>query len=115
VLIEQVLHLLVGLVDMWLTGNLLGDEAYVAAMTLVIYALWLVGNLFSFIAVGSTALTARFTGAGDRETANRVMNQSLTTGFLWSGVVMAFAIPLAGQFAQMMGWRAWLRARQRNT
>ena len=103
VLVEQMLHLLVGLVDMWLTGNLLGDEAYVAAMTLVIYALWLIGNLFSFIAVGSTALTARLVGAGDRELANRVMNQSITAGMIWSGLLMVITLPFAHQFAAVMG------------
>jgi putative MATE family efflux protein len=103
VLVEQMLHLFVGLVDMWLTGNLLTNEAYVAAMTLVIYSLWLIGNLFSFIAVGSTALAARFTGAGDRVMANRVTNQSITAGVFWSAAVMAVAIPLARQFPAWMG------------
>ena len=79
VLLEQVLHLLVGFTDLWLTGNFLPDEAYVAAMTLMIYALWLVGNVFGFVALGSTAMTARFVGAGDRDMANRVMNQSIVT------------------------------------
>jgi putative MATE family efflux protein len=103
VLIEQVLHLLVGLTDMWLTGNFLPGEAYVAAMTLMIYALWLVGNVFGFVALGSTALIARFVGAGDRELANRVMNQSMTSGLIWSAALVAFAIPLARYFPLIMG------------
>ena len=52
VLVEQMLHLLVGFVDLWLAGNFLPGEAYVAAMTLMIYALWLVGNVFGFVALG---------------------------------------------------------------
>jgi putative MATE family efflux protein len=103
VLIEQILHLLVGLVDMWLTGNLLPGAAYVAAMTLMIYALWIVGNIFSFIAVGSTAMIARFVGAGELVLANRVMNQSIATGIVWSAVLMAISIPLAGWFPSVMG------------
>jgi putative MATE family efflux protein len=103
VLIEQMLHLLVGLTDMWLTGNFLPGEAYVAAMTLMIYALWLVGNVFGFVALGSTALVARFVGAGDRELANRVMNQSMTSGLIWSATLVAFAIPLARYFPLIMG------------
>jgi putative MATE family efflux protein len=103
VLIEQVLHLFVGLVDMWLTGMFLPGEAYMAAMTLMIYALWLVGNVFGFVALGSTALTARFVGAGDREMANRVMNQSMTSGLIWSAILVAVAIPLAGYFPVVMG------------
>ena len=103
VLLEQMLHLLVGFVDLWLTGNFLPGEAYVAAMTLMIYALWLVGNVFGFVALGSTAMTARFVGAGDREMANRVMNQSIVTGVVWALLLMAFALPLAGYFPLVMG------------
>src|SRR5688572_29334876 len=103
VLLEQVLHLLVGFVDLWLTGNFLPGEAYVAAMTLMIYALWLVGNVFSFVALGSTAMTARFVGAGNRELANRVMNQSIVAGVVWSMLLMAFSLPLAGYFPLIMG------------
>jgi putative MATE family efflux protein len=103
VLLEQVLHLLVGFVDLWLTGNFLPGEAYVAAMTLMIYTLWLVGNVFSFVSLGSTAMVARFVGAGDRELAARVMNQSMVTGAVWALALMAFSLPLAGYFPVLMG------------
>ena len=103
VLVEQVLHLLVGFVDLWLTGNFLSEAAYVAAMTLMIYVLWLVGNAFSFVALGSTAMVARFSGAGDRNMANRIMNQSIVTGLAWSIVLMAGTLPLVGYFSQVMG------------
>jgi len=103
VLAEQCLHLLVGFTDMWLTGNLLRDEAYVAAMSLMIYSLWLIANLFAVVALGATAMTARFTGAGDQPFANRVMNQSVTTGLLWSGLLMLVALPLVQQYVAIMG------------
>lgn len=103
VLVEQMLHLLVGFTDLWLTGNYLQEEAYVAAMTLMIYALWLVGNLFGFVALGSTALVARFVGARDPGMANRVTNQSITSGLIWSIALIALALPLAGYFPRLMG------------
>jgi putative MATE family efflux protein len=103
VLAEQMLHLLVGFVDLWLTGNYLPGEAYVAAMTLMIYALWLIGNSFGFVALGSTALTARFVGARDYTLANRVMNQSIISGLMLSAFLMAFSLPLAGYFPTVMG------------
>ena len=103
VLIEQMLHLLVGFVDWWLAGNYLPGEAYLAAMTLIVYVLWFLSNLFSFVAHGSTALTARFVGAGDAKTANRVMNQSITSGLVWTAVLMAGTLPFAPQLVTMMG------------
>lgn len=103
VLLEQILHILVGFTDLWLTGNFLPGEAYVAAMTLMIYALWLVGNLFGFVALGSTAMIARFVGARDQEMANRVMNQSIVTGVVWAILLMAVTLPCAGLFPRVMG------------
>ena len=107
VLVEQILHLLVGFTDLWLTGNYLQDEAYVAAMTLMIYALWLVGNVFGFVALGSTALVARFAGARDHAMANRVMNQSITSGLIWSLLLIAITLPLAGHFPLLMGLKGF--------
>lgn len=103
VLVEQMLHVLVGFTDLWLTGNYLPGEAYVAAMTLMIYALWLVGNVFGVVALGSTAMIARFVGARDHEMANRVMNQSLLTGLVWALLLMAVTLPFAGAFPILMG------------
>lgn len=103
VLVEQMLHTLVGFTDLWLTGNFLPGEAYVAAMTLMIYALWLIGNVFGVVAFGSAAMIARFVGARDHEMANRVMNQSILTGLLWALALMAVALPLAGYFPLVMG------------
>src|SRR5882757_6174238 len=103
VLVEQMLHVLVGFTDLWLTGNFLPGEAYVAAMTLMIYALWLVGNVFGVVALGSTAMVARFVGARDYGMANRVMNQSILTGLVWALLLMAIALPFAGVFPILMG------------
>lgn len=106
VLVEQVLHLLVELVDLWITGNLLHNDAYLAAMALLVYVLWLVNMLFAFIFYGTTALTARFTGAGDRQMACAVLHQSLATGAIWSGVLMAIGLPTAGLLVTAMGLEA---------
>ncbi|HEX3599610.1 MAG TPA: MATE family efflux transporter [Lacipirellulaceae bacterium] len=103
VLAEQMLHILVGFTDLWLTGNYLQDEAYVAAMTLMIYALWLVGNVFGFVALGSTAMIARFAGARDQPMVNRVMNQSITSGLIWSIMLIAMTFPFAAYFPLVMG------------
>jgi putative MATE family efflux protein len=103
VLAEQLLHMLVGFTDMWLTGNLLTGDAYIAAMSLMMYALWLIANLFAFVSLGATAMTARFTGAKDHHLANRVMNQSITAGIFWTAFLMLATIPLAEVFIRFMG------------
>src|SRR3954469_18169578 len=106
VLVEQMLHVLVGFTDLWLTGNYLPGEAYVAAMTLMIYALWLVGKVFGVVALGSTAMVARFVGARNYDMANRVMNQSILTGLVWALLLMSIALPFAGAFPLLMGLSA---------
>lgn len=103
VLAEQLLHLLVGLADLTITGRLLEGASYVAGMTLVIYLVWLLGMLFAFVATGATPLTARFTGAEDHDMANRVMNQSILVGLVWAAVLMAIGFPLSEPVIELMG------------
>ena len=103
VLAEQVLHLLVGFVDLWLTARFLPGDSYVAGMTLVIYMAWMLSMMFAFVATGATPLTARFSGARDHEMANRVMNQSITAGLIWSGVLMAIGFAALAWVVRFMG------------
>lgn len=103
VLAEQVLHLLVGFADLALTGHCLPGDSYVAAMTLVIYLLWLIGMLFSFVASGANPLTARFTGAGDHELAGRVLHQSVLLGLVWSAVLMVVGLRSVDSVVALMG------------
>ena len=65
VLAEQLLTMLVGYTDWWLVGHYLDGPAPKAAMGLMAYVLWLIPSLFSAVAIGATALVARFVGAGD--------------------------------------------------
>lgn len=103
VLLEQLLHLGVGFSDLTLTGRFLEGDHYVAAMTLVIYLAWLINMMFAFVSTGATPLTARFTGAGDHDLANRVMNQSLAVGFAWAAALMAIGFPLISPLIALMG------------
>ncbi len=80
VLVEQLLNVLVAFVDTWLAGNFLRGDAYLAAIGLMAYALWLLTSMFAAIAIGATAMTARFVGAGDSALAVRVTNQAMLLG-----------------------------------
>lgn len=92
VLAEQILFMLVGLSDTWLAGRYF-DAQHLAAINVLIYLVWLIGNLFAVAAVGATALTARFVGAGQWDDARRVVNQAYLLGI---GVVLLAVAGMAG-------------------
>ncbi len=66
--------------------------AYQAAQTTAIYLSWLISSYTVLISVGSTALVARFFGAGDRWAAVRVTNQSMLLAVFF------------GALATLCGW-----------
>src|SRR5438067_1137544 len=70
VLAQQFLLLVVTLSDRYLAGNFQpatpGDKpAYQAAQTTANYLAWFISSYVVLVSVGSTALVARFTGAGN--------------------------------------------------
>ena len=87
VLAEQILAVGVGLVDTWLTGNFLPGDKYLAAIGQMAYLMWLIPSLFSFVAIGSTALIARFVGAQDLAMAKKTMSQAFVLGAVLATVV----------------------------
>lgn len=98
-LAQQYLLLLVRLSDNYLAGNLEipdPDELkhYQSAMTTAGYLYWFVSSYTILVSVGSTALVARFTGAGDGSGANRAVGQS---------VILGIAFGLAGSIAALLG------------
>jgi putative MATE family efflux protein len=101
VLIEQVLVMLVGFSDTILAGRYL-DEEHLAAMTVLSYLLWALNNLFSFVSIGTTAMVARFVGAGELENANRSMNQSFVIGAIWAAVITTAGLLFAPRVIESM-------------
>jgi putative MATE family efflux protein len=80
VLLEQFLNFCVGTCDIWLAGHLLDGSKVTpatAAVGVAAYIGWLASLLFSFVGAGTTALVARHWGAGERDVANRVANESI--------------------------------------
>jgi putative MATE family efflux protein len=63
----------------WETGRQIFARhiAYQAAQTMAIYITWLIGSYTVVVSVGSTALVARFVGAGNWRAATHVTNQSM--------------------------------------
>src|SRR5262249_54075343 len=82
VLAQQFLTWAVLLSDQFLAGYFQPEDpglhvAYQSAQTTAIYLSWLINSYIILVSVGSTALAARFVGAGDRAGAVRVTHQSL--------------------------------------
>ncbi|MCA9121014.1 MAG: MATE family efflux transporter [Planctomycetaceae bacterium] len=103
VLAEESLTMLVGYTDWWLAGHFLVGPEFKAAMGLMSYILWLLPSMFAAVAIGATALIARFIGAGDREAARRVTHQAL---------LMGSAITLFVLAAVLLGGRSLVEAMQ---
>ena len=87
VLVESLLVMLVGLVDLFLTGRFL-ETRHMAAIGLMAYLLWMIPCIFSIVAIGATALVARFTGAGSHGEARHATNQSLLAGTVLAALVI---------------------------
>src|SRR5438067_1523996 len=69
VLVQQLLLMVVGLYDQYLAGNYPPEDAslhvpYQAAQTTANYLAWFISSCSALVSVGSTALVARFIGAG---------------------------------------------------
>jgi putative MATE family efflux protein len=101
VLAEHLLHLLVIFSDTVLTGRYLGTEE-LAAMNVIFYAVWFLENLFGLVAIGSTAMVARFVGAGDWRTARRTVNQSFLAGAVLALVLTALGVLFVDDFVLAM-------------
>jgi putative MATE family efflux protein len=97
VLLQQLLVTAVGLSDAILAGRDPSAEANQvaaqSAQTTAMYLAWLLLSYTILVSVGSTALVARFVGAGDGDEAVRVMHQSL---------LLAAALGLVGTVAGLL-------------
>ena len=101
VLVEQLLVMLVGFSDTLLAGHYLLPQ-HLAAMTVIGYTLWMLTNLFSFVAIGSVAMTARFVGGQDWKQANRVVNQSFVLGAILALAFTGVGLMLGDRLAAVL-------------
>ncbi len=103
VLAGQLLDMLVGFTDTWLTGNYLVGSEYLAAMNLVAYLLWFMSGLFALVSIGATALVARFVGANDWPLAQRAANQAVFLGMVLCLAPLALVIWLGEPLVRLLG------------
>jgi putative MATE family efflux protein len=96
VLAQQGLYFLVNLSDLYLAGHLPVPaehrDAVLAARTTAHYVSWFITCYNVLVTVGSTALVARFVGAGDRPLAVAVTHQSLLLAVCMAAVASVFGL-----------------------
>src|SRR5262249_10850043 len=68
-------------------GNFLDAVAYQSAQTNAQYLGWTLTCFTTLVSVGSTALVARFIGAGNRKLASRATNQSILLAAFFGSVM----------------------------
>jgi putative MATE family efflux protein len=103
VLAGQLLDMMMGFSDKWLTGHFLPGEKYLAAVTLVAYLLGFLPSVFAAVSISATAMVARFIGAGDLEMARRTANQALVIGAMLAFVVTTIAALFGSRLVAIMG------------
>jgi putative MATE family efflux protein len=98
---EQLLSMMVGIVDTFLVGHL--GAAPLAAVGLGNQWVFMATTLFGAIATGSTALIARFVGAGDPDQAGQVLRQSILVGAGLGVVSTLLGTTLARPAVELLG------------
>jgi len=109
---EQVLALLVGLSDTFLTGHLstraiqqlgYGRADAVEAVGVGSTTVWVVLTLFFAVGVGATALVARAVGAKDRTLCAKGAGQGILLGLLCGILLAVLALPLVHSITDLLG------------
>jgi len=124
IFVEQLLHQLVGIVDLWMVGHIPNAQAALQQPGQVLYVSII---LFMFVGVGSSVIITHHLGAHDREGADRIAAAAIAVntwiGLLVSLLVLLLAapmlravrlppelLPLAMDFLPVMGGTLFLEA-----
>jgi MATE family multidrug resistance protein len=108
---EQLLNTAVGLADIYLVGHLSMETAkqlgYGSAEAISVTGLsnqmiFLASTVFMSVAIGSTALIARAFGSGDRDQANKVVQQSIILGIVFGILSMIAGLLFAEPFLKLL-------------
>jgi len=98
---EFVLHMTIGIVDLAFVGRLGADAT--ASSGLAWQVIWFMNMLFFGINAGTTALVARYTGAGHNKKAQVAAGQSLIICTLVSFITTLFFIYYAEGILRILG------------
>jgi MATE family, multidrug efflux pump len=105
--LQQLLLMAVGLYDQYLAGNYPPQDAtlhvpYQAAQTTANYLAWFISSCSALVSVGSTALVARFVGAGERKNAVHAANQSILLAIAFGLLATVLGLLLLADGVRLM-------------
>ena len=102
VFLEESVTLMVGWTDWWLTGHFLQTDAHKAAMNLMGYTMWLMPSMFATVAIGTTAIVARFVGQREMQRANMAANQAFVLGIALAAILFFIGITFFQTYVDAM-------------
>ena len=99
-LAEEFLVLAVTWTDWWLTGHyfIADGDATKTAMSMMGYVMWLIPSLFAAVAIGATAIIARYVGAGEIDKAKKCAHQAFIVGGVIAAMLFFAAILFSDEF-----------------
>lgn len=99
--VGNIMYTVVSLVDMIMVGSL-GPKA-LAAVGLGGLIIWISYGIMASVATGTTALVARFTGAGEKDNTERALVQSFVLVALFSLFITALALAYSEKILLLIG------------
>jgi putative MATE family efflux protein len=102
VLGQSLMSLLVGWSDTVLTGHVLAEEKYIAAITAATYLHWLIDGFGGLLSVGAQALIARRIGGGRLGEANALLAQAVLWAVVLGSVLCAGVWLTADRLAELV-------------
>lgn len=100
-ILANLMYTVVSLIDLIMVGSL-GAEA-VAAVGLGGLLIWISYGVMASVATGTTALVARFIGAGDKRSSEKVLAQSFVLVAVFSVFITAAALLYAERILAFIG------------
>lgn len=100
-MLSSLLQLLFNAADIAVVGKFAGDNS-LAAVGSTSSLINLMTNIFLGLSIGANVLSAKYTGAGDKERTSKVVHTAVTVSLLSGAVLTVIGLLFAPQFLQLM-------------
>ena len=100
-MLSSLLQLLFNAADIAVVGKFAGDNS-LAAVGSTSSLINLLTNLFLGLSIGANVLSAKYTGAGDKERTSKVVHTAVTVSLLSGAILTVIGLLFAPQFLKLM-------------